>query len=300
MKMSKKTIHNMSIRKSFLALLAVVVMMFTACTRSDKKQNVGNVAGTESKETDSTQIVRRRQNCEAPFFQITHIGTFDVFFTEGDYSLEYEGDSTLFPSMVAEFDSGTLTLSRRGENNTDVHAFSSRSNLKVYVSCPELRLLATCNSGSFRGFGAIHTTDVQVGVMGSGSVTLDSLECQSLLLQNNDAGNISITNCRTCSLNVMAKGSGGIQGAYDVEGKANLTFSGSGSNDLFCKAEEVDFLSTGSGTTGLNVDCGKLSIQTVGSGTINLEGKAREKHYLTNPLSESARNVKLTDNVKTK
>ena len=290
----------MAIKRSFLALLAVVVMIFTACTGSDKKQNGGKAAGAESQEADSARIVRRRQSCEREFFQITHIGTFDVYFTEGDYSLEYEGDSTLFPSMVAEFDSGTLTLSRRGENNIDVHAFTSRSNLKVYVSCPELRLLAACNSGSFRGFGTIHTSDMQIGVMGSGNVELDSVECNTLLVQNNDAGNVTIASCRAQSVDLLGKGSGNVSGGYEVEGEANLTFSGTATNDLSCKAKDVTLLSTGDGTTNLKVDCDKLNIQAVGNGTLNLDGDAREKHYLTNPLSESARNVKLTDNVKSK
>ena len=288
-----------SSKSTLLAGLVLAAMLTTAC-KGEQKPNSGKTDNPARSEDDSARFVRREMRCERDFFQITHIGSFDVIYTEGDYSLEYEGDSTLFPSMVAEFDSGTLTLSRRGENNTDVHVFSSRSNLKVYVSCPELRLLATCNSGSFRGFGTIHTTNMQVGVMGSGSVILDSVECQSLLIQDNDAGNISIANCRSRNMDVMTKSSGGVLGSYDVEGKANLTFSGNGSNALFCKAEEVNFLSTGSGTTDLNVDCGKMNIQAVGTGTINLEGKAHEKHYLTNPLSESARNVKLTDNVKAK
>ncbi len=276
-----------------------VLALTTACT-GEKKQNDNQTGKTDKTEVDSSRIVRRYQTCEQGFYQITHIGTFDVIYREGDYALEYEGDSTLFPSMVAEFDSGTLTLSRRGENNTDVHAFSSRSSIKVYVSCPELRLLAACNSGSFRGIGAIHTTDMQIGVMGSGSVELDSVECNTLLVQNNDAGNVTIASCRAQSVDLLGKGSGNVSGSYDVEGEANLTFSGAATNELFCKAKDITLLSTGSGTTNLKVDCDKLNIQAVGNGTLNLDGDAHEKNYITNPLSESARNVKLTDNVKSK
>ncbi|MBR3455814.1 MAG: DUF2807 domain-containing protein [Bacteroidaceae bacterium] len=286
-------------RSFFQVGLAVLVLLTTACT-GEKKQNNNNPDNIGKTEVDSTKIVRRHQICEQGFYQITHIGTFDVIYREGDYSLEYEGDSTLFPSMVAEFDSGTLTLSRRGENNTDVHAFSSRSNLKVYVSCPELRLLAVCNSGSFRGLGTIHTTDMQIGVMGSGSVVLDSVQCNTLMVQNNDAGGVTITSCRSQSIDLLGKGSGNVSGGYEVEGEANLTFSGSATNDLSCKAKDVTLLSTGDGTTNLNVDCDKLNIQAVGNGTLNLDGQAHEKNYLTSPLSNNALNVKLTDNVKGK
>ena len=272
-----------------------------ACSGVEKKQNEQKSGKADNKsEVDSSLYVRRSQVCEQPFYQITHIGTFDVFYTEGDYSLEYEGDSTLFPSIVSEFDSGTLTLSRRGENNTDVHQFNSRSTLKVYVSCPELRLLAACNSGSFRGLGTIHTSDMQVGVMGAGNVTLDSVVCQSLMVQNNDAGNVTIASCRAGSIDLMSKMSGNISGSYEVEGVAGLTFTGTATNNIFCKAQEVNLLSTGSGTANIEVDCEKMNVQAVGSGTLNLEGKAKEKKYLNSPLSEAARNVKLNDNIQRK
>lgn len=292
----------MTKRKDFLIMLVATALLAVGCNGDEKKQDKGNstTAGSETVEVDSAKFVRRQMSCERGFYQITHIGTFDVFFTEGDYSLEFEGDSTLFPSVVAEFDSGTLTLSRRGENNTDVHVFNSSSALKVYVSCPELRLLAACNSGSFRGYGTIHTSDMQVGVMGAGSVVLDSVECRSLMVQNNDAGTVSFASCHAKSIDLMGKSSGSIKGAFDVEGLAKVTFTGAATNDLSCKADKVELLSTGSATTNLTVDCAQLDVQAVGAGTLNLDGKATVKNYLTNPLSENARNVTINDNVKKK
>ena len=139
---------------------------------------------------------------------------------------------------------------------------------------------------------------MQVGVMGSGSVVLDTVECQSLMVQNNDAGTVSFSSCRAKSIDMMGKSSGGINGVFDVEGLAKVTFTGSAANDLSCKAGKVELLSTGSATTNLHVDCNQLDIQAVGTGTLNLDGHARVKNYLTNPLSESARNVTINDNVK--
>ena len=93
---------------------------------------------------------------------------------------------------------------------------------------------------------------------------------------------------------------GNISGSYEVEGVAGLTFTGTATNNIFCKAQEVNLLSTGSGTANIEVDCEKMNVQAVGSGTLNLEGKAKEKKYLNSPLSEAARNVKLNDNIQRK
>lgn len=270
-----------------------------ACTGENNKNN-GTVRPEDKAENDTVEIVRRPQPCPYGFYQITHIGSFDVIYREGDYSLEFEGDSTLFPSVIADYDSGTLTLKRRGENNIDIHAFSAQSKLKVYVSSPELRLLAVCNNGSFQSIGTIHTTDMQIGALGQGSISIDSVQCQSLVVQNNDVGSINFTSCHTTRLDILSKNSGCITGDFNVDGETNITITGNAVNTLSCKSNVVNLLSTGETVTTLDVDCDKFNIQAVGKGVFTFTGRAREKHFATNPLGKSGKNVVIIDEVKAK
>jgi len=253
---------------------ALLLATITACSEKQKETTKPDVP---QKSEENVTISKQTIICDQPFMQITHIGTMDIEYTKGDYKIELEGDSTLFPSIMTEFDSGTLTIGLNGENNIDIHAYGSSVPLKVHISSPELRLLAICNKGSFHAASIANNEEMQIGNIGTGNVVIDSLSCKSVLFKGEDSGHIKIGECNTESLRMTLNRNSSIEGNFNVNGNSVLTFTGGAKADIKCKGDGIELQALDKVDVNLDVDCKNLNVETYGTGNISLNGHADKR-----------------------
>ena len=113
------------------------LLVLGACRRSTP----GNEVKTEQQSTAKTEqrkqnIIKKRISIPFDFSYITNLGSVDIIYTQGNYSIEVEGDSATIDYLNAEFDSNILTVNLQTDNNTDINLYGNSNNIKMYVSAP--------------------------------------------------------------------------------------------------------------------------------------------------------------------
>ena len=111
------------------------LLVLGACRRSTP----GNEVKTEQQSTAKTEqrkqnIIKKRISIPFDFSYITNLGSVDIIYTQGNYSIEVEGDSATIDYLNAEFDSNILTVNLQTDNNTDINLYGNSNNIKMYVS----------------------------------------------------------------------------------------------------------------------------------------------------------------------
>lgn len=140
--------------------------------------NTGKKTETKQEKNESKQNIMRAQlNVHGNFNQITSLGGINIVYTQGDYSFEVEGDSIAISHVKADVESGILTLYTSSDNNPELNAYGNKQNITAYISSPDLKCVALCSTGDFTSHGTWKEQNIELGVIGSGSFNLDSVEC---------------------------------------------------------------------------------------------------------------------------
>lgn len=257
--------------------------------QTDKTDTGSQTETTDSSTTPSADraagqnLACENRPCQEDFYQVTLVGSPNVVFTQGPRRIVVEAPAAALPSVVTDIDSKSLTINMTGENHYELQAFGSASNpVTVYVSSPEILYVAVCGSGDFRATGKVVSGDMQVGLLGSGQLSADSIDCHSLMVQHTGSGKANLTYAHCMEADVALFGSGSLSGTLNVSSGLTIRNEGSGTTDMCCQADWVSVSSTGSGNTTLDIDCQRVNINTSGNGTLTLEGHAGEKQTKRN------------------
>lgn len=227
--------------KSRIITSILAIALLSSCqSNSNASKDEASVSATQEEAANKTQrkIVRKPVNIPSEFSYITNIGSVDIIFSHGDYNMEVEGDSALIEYIKTNFDSNLLTISLKSDANTDYNMYGNANNTKLYITAPQLQCVSICNTGNFECTDTWQCDDIQIGILGTGGVKLNNVECKTFLIDATGKGNVSIDHL---------------------------------------KADVATLNSRSSGTFNIDCDVNDFTIINDGEQTINLTGKVRQK-----------------------
>jgi len=196
--------------------LATLILM-GSCRRTTTNNETDTKQQPEKKEARKQNIIKKRLAIPFNFNYITNLGSVDIIYTQGDYSMEVEGDSTTLNYLITDYDSNVLTVNLELDNNIDINLYGNTNNVKMYVSAPELKCVSICGNGSFESQDTWHAEDLQLGVLSSGSMKIGKVECTTFNLQSTDIGDITLTDLQAEDARIYSCSSANINANINVK-----------------------------------------------------------------------------------
>ena len=147
----------------------------------------------------------------------------DVILVQGEsHTVKIEASIRDIAAIETKVSGGTLTIKTDNWN----HNFSK---VTIYVTMQEVEGLKISGSGDITAKSAINTTDLELGVSGSGNIRLEKLMVGDLECRISGSGDIKLGGKgrnETCEIQIS--GSGNFSG-YDIEfSDVEVRISGSG------------------------------------------------------------------------
>ncbi|MCD8235355.1 MAG: DUF2807 domain-containing protein [Prevotellaceae bacterium] len=267
-----------------------VVLCATLLSSCGNSNSANDKAVSDADSVSVPKKVMTHVKVAGDFYQITNIGSVDVVFSEGDYKIDVECDSSLLPYVSTTFDSGTLTVFMRREEKGEVE-WAGKSNATLYVSCPLIKYIAVCGGGSFKSVGTIHSTDMQIGNLGTGNIELDSVVCETFEHEHRTDANAVFKHVTCERAKLLSYGSGTIQSDIDA-GSIYAVIGGEGDMECNFRSDDVEISSFSSGDAAFNLDCKQLNVSHQGTGKIVLNGHSEQK------LLKAGRKAVMEDNLR--
>lgn len=228
--------------------LATLLAGMTACNNA-QQQNTPENNAKEQQAPAPRNIIRKPISVPDEFSFITNLGSVDIIYTQGPYSVEAEGDSTTLGFLQAEVDSHLMTVNVLSDNNTEMNKYGNTSNIKLYVSCPELKCISICGNGGFECQGTWKAEEVQLGMMGTGNMKLGKVECSKCDLQSSAQGSLTIDQLTADDVVLFSYGSADIDITFDVnslvvlnEGKQHMHFRGNAKKVAIKKPDDHNLI----------------------------------------------------------
>ncbi|MEO8415562.1 MAG: head GIN domain-containing protein [Ginsengibacter sp.] len=198
------------------------------------------------------------------FTSLASQGSMDVKITYGNSnSIVVEADENLLPYIETTVENGKLFI--RPKKNVNLQ---SGSKMIVHVSMTKMNSVQLSGSGNISGSGAFTndaTTDV--GVSGSGNLSLNFDTFKDLDLSISGSGNIDLKGNATNSINAKVSGSGNIDCSDISSNDVDAKLSGSGNIKVYAK-NSIDAKISGSGNVFYKGEAPKISSKVVGSGKV--------------------------------
>ena len=167
-------------------ILPIALSLLCSCGGN----NAGKKTETKQEKNERKQnIMKMPLKMSGDFNQITSLGGIDIIYSQGDYNCTIEGDSVVLSQVKADVESGILTLYVHTDNNPDINYYGTTQNLKAYICAPYLKCVALCAAGNFSSIGKWTTESLELGVIGTGSFNLDSVECNTFKYEATGEGN---------------------------------------------------------------------------------------------------------------
>ena len=260
----------------FLAIIGI--LMLVSCKQSGPtNEPAKNETGKTEKQVE--ERIRKPLSFSGTFYQITVIGSPDIIFTEGDYSIEAEGPSNIVNFVNINVDSHVLTVNMKNEDTIGTNQFAhGPSPITLYISCPSLQLLAVCGTGSFKSVGAIHTPDMQVGVLGTGNIELDSvITAGTFRYDSSGDGNALFHHIQAQQdCNLLLSGKGNLNADVDIAGNLLIENDNCGNVVVSGKAHTADLSILEESNCTAEFDADQLELTAL-YGNVTLKGKYRQK-----------------------
>ena len=262
--------------KVFLTIIGVLLLV--SCNPSGSKKEPSNNNATNERAMPVAKV-RKPLSFSGTFYQITNVGSANIVFTEGDYSIEAEAPENIFNVVNVNVDSNVLTVSIENEGTLGLDRFSGSSQITLYVSCPSLQLLAVCGTGNFQSVGTIHNDNMHVGCLGAGSIDLDTVMTTGLFkYESTGDGNAVFRHIHTtqeCKL--LLSGVGNTTADVDVADRLLVQndFTGNVSVSGKAKVAELTLLEKSNCIAAFDADCLNL---TALRGDVVLKGKYKQKN----------------------
>ena len=195
-------------------------------------------------------------------------GSMDVQISYGNSgSIIIEADENLLPYIETLVENGKLSIKTKKNVN-----LKSSSKMVVHVSMTKINSLQLSGSGNINGSGAF-TNDgkTDIGVSGSGNLTLDFDSFKDLDLSVSGSGNIDLksnaANSTTNSINAKVSGSGNIDCSSISSKDVDAKLSGSGNIKVYAN-NSIDAKISGSGNVYYKGNAQNISSKVMGSGKV--------------------------------
>lgn len=241
-------------KRIFLATLVVMMAVtMTSCLSVNLNNNSGDYDTTPTL-VPTGGVDTRLQ----PFDKVSVANAFKVIYTQGDdYNVRIEASEQALKEMTVYVKDGELRIRKAVKKlSPDVVL----SNVKVYVTSPDIKLIDLAGSGIFTASQPISVQhDLDVDIAGSGKVLLVALNCRNSQLEIAGSGNIEMGNMGAAVVTADIAGSGDIKLGSMTCNQFNIDIAGSG--DVNCD----------------NINAENVNVDIAGSGDVNLKGTV--KHH---------------------
>ena len=197
------------------------------------------------------------------FSGITLAFSGNVYVTQGSpQQVVIEADKNTMDKIVTEINGDKLVLKTRDGHWRDL------GKISVYITMPDVELLAVTGSGDLICESPIKTNEMELFVSGSGSVKVSRLEAHEVSAEITGSGDIMLAgSSNEGEMDATITGSGSIK-AQDFEvSEASVRITGSGSAMVYA-TKELETNITGSGSVNYK---GKPLINATATGS----GKTR-------------------------
>lgn len=264
-------------KKSTL-LLVFFAFLSIACQNEQTKRPDANTDKQDVKQSNSKKnVVKRDIPVTMDFFQITNISAVDVIFTVGPFKVWEEGDSSLLNNLAYEFDGGVLTVTTPMEANNDMTSFAKYDDIKVHVSCPELKTVAVCATGGFVCHDTIQTEIFQMGGMVKGNIDIDKVKCNKFRYESNGSTllNLGVVQCDECV--VISTGDGIINLNVEADEKAYFDIKSLTTANVTVNSKHIEGLIETKKEVNMDINT-KLLDLSIAEGNVNLSGKAEKQN----------------------
>ncbi len=208
------------------------------------------------------------------FTGVSNNGSFDVFVTQSDeFDVEVVAQGNLIPIIKTHVSGNTLRIETK--NGT---CYRSDSPVEIYVSLPELELLALSGSGEVVADVA-DAPGVKFSNSGSGQMSIETVVAGELAITNSGSGKVEILESTVNELRLVQSGSGTIHGGT-IRESANVSIRHSSSGRVrasVVNGSMVDAILSGSGNIDLDGEISSAEYTLNSSGRIDaLELEAAE------------------------
>ncbi|MBL7960976.1 DUF2807 domain-containing protein [bacterium] len=187
-------------------------------------------------------------------------GSEDLYVTQGnEQKVRIEAEEGIIKDIETNVRGGVLYVEHEDRY------FTSHKKIKVYVTMKEITGLKLSGSGSIVGETPIKTNELELGISGSGDITLDvtATEINSGI---SGSGNIDLSG-KTSDHNFKISGSGKIN-AMDLNAE-NCTIQISGAGDAKVNvSKQLDVKISGSGSIRYAGNPDKVNTNVSGSGSV--------------------------------
>lgn len=212
--------------------LLVFIVTISGCTGSC------SVGGKRIKGNGKAATEQRN---ESGFTGIEVAGPYNVVLQQGtDFSVRVEGDENLLKYIITRVGGKSLRISSR-----DGYNLKPKSEIKIYITAPEINKLQIAGSGSIRSSSKLtHTSKIKIEVGGSGDVVID-VDAPEVDAEIAGSGSVVI---KGTTRNFMAEvaGSGEVHGFELLSENTTIEIAGSGDAEVFA-AKTLDISIAGSG-----------------------------------------------------
>jgi hypothetical protein len=191
-------------------------------------------------------------------------GSMDVQIAYGNSnSVVIEADENLLPYIETTVENSKLSIKSKKNVN-----LKSSSKIVVHVSMTKINSLQLSGSGNINGSGAF-TSDgkTDIGVSGSGNLTLEFESFKDLDLSVSGSGNIDLKSSATNSINAKVSGSGNIDCSSISSKDVEARLSGSGNIKVYA-SNSIDAKISGSGNVYYKGNAQNISSKVAGSGKV--------------------------------
>ena len=246
----------MTFDKLFLTLVAAAL---TGCSGGASSSSKGIDIGLDSDSVgaedvgEPVRIIDKEYHVLTPFTYITNLSSVNISLRQGDYFISARGDSATLSHLQLHFDSNLLTVNIASDNNSDYNYFGTTTNVWLTISAPKIECFSSCANGSFCTSGKIVAENLEVGVLGSGKVLLDTLECKELKIHSSEVGPIHFDHVRANTMTILSKADADIRGDVEV-GALNIVNQGTQHIFITGKAENVSVQNKDDHNVLLNLD----------------------------------------------
>jgi len=149
----------------------------------------------------------------------------DVYITKADnYSVQIEASDNLHEIIETKVSGSELEIDL--QNNK---CLKGNSNVKIYITMPELTGLTVSGSGGIYVSSFFDSNSMDIDISGSGEIEMDSLKVNSFDANISGSGEMLIHGVDTCNnqkLNIS--GSGKFRGYDMITAHSDINISGSG------------------------------------------------------------------------
>ena len=236
-----------------MTLVVMMAVTMTSCLSVNLNNNSGDYDTTPTLVPNAGVDTHMQ-----PFDQVSVANAFKVIYAQGDnYSVRIDASEQALKEMTVYVKDGELRIRKAVKKlSPDVVL----SNVKVYVTSPDIKLIDLAGSGIFTASQPISVEhDLTMDIAGSGKVLLVAVNCRTSNMEIAGSGNIEIGNLGATDVKADIAGSGDIRLGAMTCNKFNIDIAGSG--DVNCD----------------NINAENVNVDIAGSGDVNLKGTV--KHH---------------------